>query len=394
MKLHKLLIPFCFFCLIASLTSCVEDVTEKEVTHYTDDQFATLTKSLDVPETPYSYSVEFPPALVINGFAPRAYIDDDMATLGRVLFYDKSLSKNGTIACASCHKAENGFSDNKRFSTGFEGGLTTRNSLALGTTINFNVYYGSGAEPAFFLWDERARTISDQSKIALTDPVEMGLTEQEIVDIVNSKDYYNVLIQKAFGYIGYEDAPADNYMITAALQEFVNSLSTTDSKFDRGLAEVPGFDETIDFENFTEEENLGKSLFYENCGSCHGDKFNRVIKATANNGLDLNYADKGVGGITGSEKNGVFKVPSIRNVAITSPYMHDGRFETLEEVIDHYSENIANHENLSEFLKDNDGQAKKFNFTTQEKSALIAFLNSLTDLSVTTDERYMDPFFQ
>jgi cytochrome c peroxidase len=129
-----------------------------------------------------------------------------------------------------------------------------------------------------------------------------------------------------------------------------------------------------------------------NCASCHSQNFGRPVKFYANNGLDAITLDKGVGGITGaSSEQGTFKVPTLRNIAITAPYMHDGRFATLEDVVEHYSSGIKSHPNLASELKDG-SQPKKFNFSSQEKSDLITFLGTLTDDVFKTDERFSNPF--
>ena len=133
-------------------------------------------------------------------------------------------------------------------------------------------------------------------------------------------------------------------------------------------------------------------MFNSRCSSCHGRSHTGVVVAASNNGLEVDYADQGKGKVTGRiEDMGVFKVPFLRNVALTAPYMHDGRFETLEEVIDHYSENIAPHQNLGEQLKHIWGP-KVFNFEDHEKDALIAYLHTLTDDSMSTEKKYQNPF--
>ena len=371
------------------MSACFEDELTKDVRHYSEEDYAKLTEVLDLPEDPLDYTIVIPEALGLNNFSNTIHPDNDLATLGRVLFYDMKLSKNGKVSCASCHLPEHGFADNKALSEGFEGGKTRRNSLALGTTINFRTHYGGSSEPALFLWDERAPTISEQSRIAITDPVEMGYTESELIEELSQHEYLNILFSKAFFNEGIEF-----WMVTSALDEFVNTLTTTDSKFDRGLSGQSNFDTHQAFSNFTEEENLGKTLYNQHCASCHSEKFNTVVLATANNGLDLEYEDKGIGELIGPGKNGVFKIPSLRNIGLSAPYMHDGRFSNLEEVVDHYSEGIKDHQNLHFLLEDEQGKAKKLNFTEEEKSALVAFLNTLTDPTITVAKRFSDPFIR
>ncbi|MEM9528081.1 MAG: c-type cytochrome, partial [Bacteroidota bacterium] len=163
------------------------------------------------------------------------------------------------------------------------------------------------------------------------------------------------------------------------------------------------FDQLVDAEmlgevdrgNFTEQEIIGRSLFNANCASCHSSGLTEPNVPIANNGLEIDYADKGIGGLTGSpDDNGIFKVPFLRNVALTGPYMHDGRFTTLREVVDHYSAGIQDHRNLHPALKDGNFRARRMNFSEAEKQALIAFLEMTTDQTVLTEERFSDPFRQ
>ena len=177
------------------------------------------------------------------------------------------------------------------------------------------------------------------------------------------------------------------------------------SKFDEGFA-AAGFPEDEeqmpDFPNFTAQENLGLDIFYRGrkgatCLYCHGTP-QHVNDEAKNNGLSLNYDDNGKGEVTGNPSdNGLFKVPTLRNIALTAPYMHDGRFETLMEVVNHYSTDVADHPNLHFRLKDSDdpspdSEVLRLNLTQEEKEALVAFLNTLTDETLATDEKYSDPF--
>lgn len=319
-------------------------------------------------------------------------ITDMGATLGRVLFYDKNLSANNTISCASCHEQEAAFSDNRKFSVGLHGEETRRNSMTL---INSRFY-----ENGHFFWDERAATLEAQVLMPIQDHIEMGLTLSELETKLSQVDYYEVLFQKTYG-----SAEITSDRIAKALSQFIRSIVSVNSKFDEGFA-AAGFPEDEeqmpDFPNFTAQENLGLDIFYRGrngatCLYCHGTP-QHVNDEAKNNGLTLNYSDNGKGEITGlASDNALFKVPSLRNIVKTAPYMHDGRFETLEEVIDHYSDKVADHPNLNFRLKDSDDPSPnsnvlRLNLTQEEKEALIAFLHTLTDESVLTDEKYSDPF--
>mgnify|MGYP000669011420 CR=1 FL=1 len=308
-------------------------------------------------------------------------LTDSGAALGRVLFYDVNLSFNRTVSCSSCHLAEFGFSDDKVLSEGFEGGETGRHSMGL-TNARF---YDEGS----FFWDQRAETLEDQVLMPFQDEVEMGMTLELVVERVEEQPYYEGLFADAFG-----DDEVTTDRISKALAQFVRSMISTRSKYDEGRAQVQNRRDP--FPNFTEEENLGKMLFVSPpplggfaCFICHqGEGF--IAANATSNGLDPVITDRGYGKVTEDPLDeGTFKVPSLRNVAVRAPYMHDGRFASLEEVIDHYSEGInKNAPNLSgPFFG-----PSQFNMTPTEKAALIAFLNTLTDEAMLTDPKFADPF--
>lgn len=319
-------------------------------------------------------------------------ITDFGATLGRVLFYDKNLSVDNTISCASCHKQEAAFSDNDKFSSGVNGQLTRRNSMTLINTRYF--------ENGRFFWDERANTLEEQSLMPIQDHTEMGMELDALETKLQYLEYYSILFNKAFG-----DSQVTANRIALALSQFMRSIVSYNSKFDEGfaLAGYPDDEEQMpDFPNFTEQENLGLDIFYRGrngstCLYCHGSP-QHVNDEAKNNGLSLNYMDNGKAEVTGNPfDNALFKVPTLRNIALTAPYMHDGRFETLMQVVNHYSTNVKDHPNLHFRLKDSDDPSSysdvlRLNLTQEEKKALVAFLNTLTDESIATDEKYSNPF--
>lgn len=314
-------------------------------------------------------------------------ITNEGATLGRVLFYDKKLSANGTISCASCHKQDKGFSDDAVLSKGFNGGLTGRHSMTL---INSRFY-----QRGRFFWDERARTLEEQVLMPFQDPVEMGMTLEQVVSTVQSQSYYPELFEKAFGS---QEINSDR--ISKALSQFVRSIVSHSSKYDEGraLSASPG----ANFPNFTDEENIGKNLFFRTipngggaCFGCHTtEAFVSANPGPQNNGLDLvSTTDIGAGSVfTNPIFVGRFKTTSLRNIELTAPYMHDGRFNTLEEVVEHYNSGIQSHPTLSPALTDPNGNPVQLNFTNSEKAALVAFLKTLTDNSVSTEVKWSDPF--
>lgn len=310
-------------------------------------------------------------------------ITDAGASLGRVLFYDKKLSANNTVACASCHLQANAFADPKKFSEGFEGGLTGRNSMGLSNAK----YYGNGA----FFWDERANSLEEQALMPIQDHIEMGLTLDELVTKIQAESYYNSLFSAAFN-----NEEVTSNKIALALSQFVRSMVSYESKFDEGLASVGGNNMNANFSNFSDLENLGKNLFMSgrtDCNRCHETAMFSGDRAR-NNGLDLITIDQGLGAVTGNRNDdGKFKTNSLRNIELTGPYMHDGRFTTLEEVVEHYNSGIQNHPNLDNRLRErNNNSPVRMNLNQNEKNALVAFLKTLTDHQFIVDEKFSDPF--
>jgi cytochrome c peroxidase len=351
------------------------------------DILSFTTNALRVPGVPFNYSPPLPP----HYLAPPVRNQDNTptndpvtsacATLGRVLFYDKRLSTNATVACASCHQQQAGFSDPRRFSVGFAGGLTGRNSMGL----NNARYYTRGR----FFWDERAATLEDQVLQPIQNSVEMGMTLPALVGRLSAEPYYTNLFANAFG-----TPEVNTNRISRALAQFVRSMASTRSKYDAGVAAA--------FANFTPEENLGRQIFLgqvgnATCVACHGTDAHTAPNIN-NNGLEFPYVDRGVGGITGRlQDNGAFKVPSLRHIELTAPYMHDGRFATLEEVVEFYNAGVVENPNLPPPLRAPPlpGQPpapRRLNLTTAQKTALVAFLKTLTDTNLTTDVRFSDPF--
>ncbi len=349
---------------------------------------STVANALLLPATAFNYAN---PTLPANLDTPQIRgqintpannpITNAGAKLGRVLFYDKRLSLNQTIACASCHQRDHGFSDPNKFSTGFLGGLTGRNSMGLTSAR----YYLRGA----FFWDERAATLEDQVLMPIQNSVEMGMTLTALETRLGAEPYYQTLFQQFFGTPQVTSA-----RISFALAQFVRSIISTQTKYDIGV--VTGFT------NFTPEENQGRQIFTTptlgNCTACHGTDNFVPGAGINNNGLENPYVDKGVGALTGlAQDEGFFKIGSLRNIELTAPYMHDGRFATLDQVVEFYNSGVVNHPNLSPPLRNppgtpGAGQPRRLNLTTAQKAALVAFLKTLTDTSIATDEKWADPF--
>jgi len=348
--------------------------------------------ALNLPATPFNYASIVQPAYLsgpnitgqINTPANNP-ITDNGATLGRVLFYDKNLSLNNTISCASCHKQANAFSDPVAKSAGFNGGLTGRNSMTL---INAK-YYPNGS----FFWDQRAATLEDQTLIPIQDLVEMGMTLPQLEVKLRNIAYYPPLFSKAFG-----DNTITSNRIALAISQFIRSIVSFQSKYDAGRSTyppAPAPPPNATFPNFTAQENRGKEIFLSPqnaCAACHGSE-TFTAPQEKNNGLDMATVDRGFGAVANNTAlDATFKVTTLRNVELTAPYMHDGRFATLEQVVEHYNSGVRNHPNLSPQLRLPNGQPRQLNLTIQDKAALVAFLKTLTDTNLTTDVKYSNPF--
>lgn len=306
---------------------------------------------------------------------------DAGAELGRVLFYDKRLSINQTISCSSCHQQAHGFSDPRPFSVGFEGGLTGRNSMGLA--------HARWYQRRAFFWDERAATLEIQVLQPIQNSVEMGMTLPALEARLNAEPYYTDLFNRVFG-----TPVVTSDRISRALAQFVRSIVSVQSKFDAGAA--------TGFTNFTAEENQGRQIFNTptqgNCAACHGTDNFVPGPAINNNGIENPSVDKGFALTTLlTTDEGKFKVPSLRNIELTAPYMHDGRFTTLEQVVEFYNSGVTAHPNLSPPLRippgqPQQGQPRRLNLTVAQKAALVAFMKTLTDPNLATNPKYSDPF--
>jgi cytochrome c peroxidase len=341
-------------------------------------------RTLRLPDTPYRYAnidlpahFRTPAARRFDNTPPDNPVTDHGATLGRVLFYDTRLSANNTIACGSCHVQQHAFTVPERFSKGYEGKLLDRNAMSL---VDVR-YYPRGR----FFWDERARSLEEQVLVPVQGKMEMGQDLKTLTEVLAKDDRYAELFRKAFG-----DSEITPARMGRAVAQFVRSLVSYQSRYDEGRAKARSVRD--DFESFTAEENRGKSLFVRDCATCHlpgNQDAHFTVLQPRNNGLDADYrnSDGGVGDVTlNATQLGLSKSPSMRNVELTAPYMHDGRFASLEAVIDHYSKGVKPHPNLDGRLR------RRLDFNEAEKAALVAFLKTLTDRKFITDPRFSDPF--
>lgn len=357
---------------------------------------------ISLPETPFNYAnLNLPSYFTVNdggnfvsaingidNSPSENPVTDAGATLGRVLFYDVALSQNRTIACGSCHRQELAFTDSPVRSLGFNQVATRRNSISL---VNQRYYFRGR-----FFWDERAASLEDQVLQPIIDHNEMGLTETEIIQRVSERPYYSSLFLQAFG-----SGQVTNERIQKALSQFIRSIVSTQSRYDEGRAQVST--RLTPFPNFTEEENIGKALFLKSvaqggagCVNCHTtEAFVSVNSGPKNNGLDLQSSDDFGAFETFPQNNsfqGAFKIPTLKNIALGAPYMHDGRFQTLQQVVEHYNSGVKNHPYLSPFLKDANGNPQQLNLTEAQKAALVAFLRTLTDPDILHNQKWSDPF--
>jgi cytochrome c peroxidase len=329
------------------------------------DDHPISTTTLSLPEVPYSYNTN---------------VGDNIPTLGRVLFYDKQLSVNNSVSCGSCHKQELAFADNVAFSQGFDNLPTKRNSMPI---QNLGII-GSFDAPSVLFWDGRESDLESMVLRPIVNHVEMGINDiDKLADKLSTVPYYKKLFKDAYG-----SESIDRSKIANALSVFLTTINSVNTKFDKSKS---------DGEILSALEKKGHVLFSQtyNCNGCHfvDDPHGYIFAGTfANIGLDVVYADEGLKNVTGNDEDaGKFKIPSLRNVAFTAPYMHDGRFKTLEEVIDHYSSNINGNPNLDPRLQRN-GVPMEMEIPEEDKAAIVAFLQTLSDPSVLTDPKFSNPF--
>lgn len=372
-----------------------------------------------LPEVTPSYRTET--AAVFGISFPSVSEDpsfDHRAQLGRVLFHDRMLSQNGAVSCNSCHLQAHGFAEPKALSTGLRRELTERNASHLANP---------GSQFAYF-WDGRANDLTTQVTMPIENHVEMGFRSlDDLVLRLDQLDYYAPLFEAAFG-----DHEPRVDRIQEALSTFLRSMVTCHSKVDQAVAPAMQefwnpwgvMDGSIAVDGLNALERQGFELFHgkAQCASCHGGPhFNGWGMDFADIGLDAEPISTSgtpinTGGFFGGWGPTAMKVPSLRNVALTAPYMHDGRFATLDDVLDHYSHGIQDVPTLDARLRDW-GQTTitggpdlidpiffpgtefngslppvRLNFTPQERLALKAFLHSLTDHTFIQDERFSNPF--
>ncbi|MCA6499538.1 MAG: cytochrome-c peroxidase, partial [Chitinophagaceae bacterium] len=344
-----------------------------------------------------NYTGQTIPAYIQKNNSPNNPINNAKATLGRVLFYDNSLSVTNTISCGSCHQQKFAFSDTALASNGVLGGTTDRHTMRL---INARF----AIEPTFF-WDERAATLEAQSTQPIVAHNEMGFSGQTgrgnmntLLTKLQGIGYYKELFTAVYGDVNITET-----RMQECLANFIRSIQSFDSKFDEGRALV--VNDRINFPNFTAEENLGKALFIDRpifdansirttgglgCNTCHLVPEFDISPASRNNGVIATLA--GIGNDVTNTRS-----PSLRDLmnssgVLNGPMMHNGKFRSLEAVVNHYASGIQNNSNLDPRLRPNGTAVQQLNLQPGELQAIIAFMKTLTGKNIYTDKKWATPF--
>ena len=300
-----------------------------------------------------------------------------------MLFFDKRLSRNDTVACATCHTQSLGFTDNKTLSTGFAGGQTGAHAMRLA-----NVRFYTGMQ---MFWDRRAASLEAQATQPIQNEVEMGFDGAHggigaLVTKMNGLPYYPELFKWVFG-----DSAITETRIQRALAQYERSMVSVSSKFDTEFAKVfapgtPNGGVGQRFAGFTAQEERGKQVYLlppnqggAGCAGCHSIPTFSLNANSRSNGLDAG-------------ETRIFKSPSLKNVAVTGPYMHDGRFATLGQVVDHYISGVKDGPALDNKLKGPGGTPQRLTISGEDRDALVAFLRTLTDNALLSDPKFSNPF--
>jgi cytochrome c peroxidase len=309
---------------------------------------------------------------------------DAAATLGRVLFYDRQLSVNNTISCASCHQQAQGFGDTRRFSLGFAGGATTAHAMRLGNVR----YYAPGS----MFWDKRAASLEAQATQPIQHPVEMGFDVSAgglatLLAKLQALPYYPALFTAAFG-----DATVTQARVQRALAQFQRAMVAASSRWDTGYAAnfnpaLPDDGLGAPIAGFTEAEERGRQLFIQGrgqgglaCAACHVPPTFALAANSRSNGLDAGETT-------------IFKSPSLKSVSRSGAFMHDGRFSSLEQVVEHYNSGVQDGPALDNRLRAGNAP-RRLNLNEADKAALVAFLRTLDDLALAADPKFSSPFVQ
>lgn len=344
--------------LTIALASCRKDVGMDE----------------EVAQNATPLALNIPSFVTDSGITPHVSVGNpttvEGVALGRMLFYEKALSDNYTMSCASCHVQANAFSDPRQFSIGTNGAVGHRQAMAV---VNL-------AFDHFMFWDARVEDLEQQAARPVIDLAEMRNTWPAVVARLRSMPHYPPMFERAFG-----TPDIDSTRAVQAIAQFERTLLSFNSRWDRFTY---GPDPTA----LTEQEQRGMDLYFRgaHCVDCHHEPL-FADHAVRNNGLDLVSVDPGLAGVTGIPSDaGRFKVPTLRNIEVTAPYMHDGRFATLEEVVDFYADDV----HTDSPVLDNHmfpWITGSVDLDTQERADLVAFLKALTDEEFLTNPTFGDP---
>jgi cytochrome c peroxidase len=303
-------------------------------------------------------------------------LTEEGVALGRMLFHDPLLSSSNTQSCASCHTPKNAFADDKPFSIGAQGQLGERNAMPL-----FNLAWGEE-----FFWDGRAKSLREQVLQPIQDAHEMNERLDRVLARLASTPAYPTAFAKAFG-----QSELTSEKLALALEQFLLTLVSQNSRFDLAVRKLATLsdEEKRGLQLFVTEYDPARQLRGADCFHCHGGTLFSDYQFH-DNGLDLAEHDIGRMAATGLPSDrGKFKTPSLRNIAVTAPYMHDGRFATLEEVVDHYDCGVKRNANLDPNLAKHPISGLQLSGT--DKRALVAFLKTLTDEAFTGPSPELTP---
>ncbi len=356
------------------------------------DEFAAVREALTIdPESPPNYRSQSlpafyrPPMLLREDRTPLVNATtDEGALLGRVLFYDVNLSRTRNISCASCHAQDLAFGDSAQLSLGIDGvSRTGAHSMRLGNA-RFN-------ESGQYFWDRRAPTLEAQTTEPIRDAVEMGFDAAHggfaaVLARIDSLPYYAPLFKLAFG-----TEEIDEVLVQRALAQYVRSILAINSRWDVAFAAVPQpptgpLNFLVTMPGFTEEETRGQEIYFlpknfggGGCQSCHVAPSFSLVANSVSNGLDVGQTQ-------------VFRSPSLKDVGRSARFMHDGRFSSLAEVVEFYDSGVQEGPMLDARLRGPGGEPQQLNLSASDKAALVAFLRTLNDQTLSVDSKFSNPF--
>ena len=385
-------------CVLCSIYACKDDdgtTTPDTPTEPTFDAIkAKFANTIDL-ENLENYANQSIPAYITKDNMGSNVITDKGATLGRVLFYDKMLSIDNSISCASCHNQNLAFGDDARASVGVDG-TTGRHSMRL---VNARF-----SDEVRFFWDERSASLEDQSTMPIQDHIEMGYSGEngdpsfnDLIAKLSEQGYYTEFFQWVYG-----DSEITEERMQYALAQFVRSIQSFDSKYDAGRSAAPN--DGAPFSNFTQDENAGKQLFLgrpvfdadgvrtaggAGCAGCHRPPEFDIDPNSRNNGIIGTIAG------TGLDRTNT-KSPTLRDVLgttrrVNGQLMHSGNFGAIQGVLSHYNNITTPNPQLDPRLNPG-GNPQQLNLTVDERRQLLVFIETLTGSDVYTNKKWSNPF--